>query len=177
MKSTWLLVEVLKDLDLDRKKILDVGTGTGILAIYCAKHSNAKVLATDIDKKAVRLAKVNAKLNDVDVTVRHGNLFAPHEGWQFDLVVFNPPYFPLIPSNPHEVSLFAGRNYEVLRIFLKRLSQFLQEGSSALLTFSSLLDFSLLKQYIFDYNLQVKTVRSLKGLPMERIYAFLIRTV
>lgn len=174
MKSTWLLVDVLKDMELDKKEILDVGTGTGILSIYCAKHANAKVFATDINKKAVTLAKVNAKLNEVDVTVRHGMLCTPFKGRQFDFILFNPPYFPLSPPSPQEYSLFAGRNYEVLKAFLKQLPHFLHESGVALLTYSSALNFSQLHQYLCKCNLQAEKVGSVRGLPMETIFAFLL---
>ncbi|MGK2948203.1 MAG: methyltransferase [Acidimicrobiales bacterium] len=72
-------------------RVLDLGTGCGILAAAAAQAGAAEVVATDIDERAVACARRNlADLAVVDV--RHGDLFAPVAGERFDLVVVNPPY-------------------------------------------------------------------------------------
>jgi hypothetical protein len=74
------------------KATLDVGTGCGIQALLAAKHS-ARVVATDVNERALAFARFNAALNGIDVIdFRHGNLLEPVEGERFDLVVANPPY-------------------------------------------------------------------------------------
>jgi len=76
--------------------VLDVGTGTGILAIKCALRG-CYVVGIDVNKKAVRNAKFNAKINGVD----HLTCFlcgdvttALRDECGFDVVVMNPPYLP-----------------------------------------------------------------------------------
>jgi methylase of polypeptide subunit release factors len=72
-------------------RVLDLGTGCGILAAAAAAAGAAEVVATDIDERAVACARRN--LADLEVVeVRHGDLFAPVAGRRFDLVVVNPPY-------------------------------------------------------------------------------------
>ena len=71
---------------------LDVGTGCGIQALLAAKHS-ARVVATDVNERALAFARFNAALNGIDVIeFRHGSLLAPVADERFDLVVANPPY-------------------------------------------------------------------------------------
>ena len=73
--------------------ILDIGTGSGNIAVSLAKHiSNAKIIATDISKEALRVAKKNAKLNGVSdkIIFLQSDLFYPLPS--FDLIVSNPPY-------------------------------------------------------------------------------------
>jgi Methyltransferase small domain len=71
---------------------LDLGTGCGIQALLAAKHS-ARVVATDVNERALAFARFNAALNDIDVIdFRRGDLLEPVEGESFDLVVANPPY-------------------------------------------------------------------------------------
>jgi methylase of polypeptide subunit release factors len=71
---------------------LDVGTGSGIQAIWAARHCE-RVVAVDINPRAINLAAFNARLNCVDnVEFRQGSLFEPVAGERFDLIVSNAPY-------------------------------------------------------------------------------------
>jgi methylase of polypeptide subunit release factors len=70
--------------------VLDVGTGTGIIAI-CAARSGRKVVAADISAAALRTARANASRNGVELECRQSDLLASIEG-RFDLIAFNPPY-------------------------------------------------------------------------------------
>jgi ribosomal protein L11 methyltransferase len=87
-----LLDEVLKA--YRPRRVLDLGTGTGVLAIAAAKALRAKILASDIDPLSVRLAADNARLNgvaDLVETIRASGLSAPQFGRRapFDLVLAN----------------------------------------------------------------------------------------
>lgn len=72
---------------------LDLGTGCGVQALHLARHSDA-VVATDVNQRALRLARFNAELNDVAATVevRGGSFFEPVAGERFDLIATNPPF-------------------------------------------------------------------------------------
>jgi release factor glutamine methyltransferase len=77
---------------IDAPRILDVGTGTGAIAL-AVKHErlDAIVSATDASPEALELARENAEQNDVAVELHHGDLLAGLSG-PFQLVVSNPPY-------------------------------------------------------------------------------------
>jgi SAM-dependent methyltransferase len=71
---------------------LDVGTGSGIQALWAARHCD-RVVAVDINPRALNLAAFNARLNGIDnVEFRQGSLFEPVTGERFDLIVSNAPY-------------------------------------------------------------------------------------
>ena len=71
---------------------LDLGTGCGIQALLAAKHSG-RVIATDVNERALAFARFNAALNGIDIIdFRRGHLLEPVEHECFDLVVANPPY-------------------------------------------------------------------------------------
>jgi Methyltransferase small domain len=71
---------------------LDLGTGCGIQALLAAKHST-RVVATDLNRRALDFARFNAALNGIDVIdFRSGDLFEPVDAERFDLLVANPPY-------------------------------------------------------------------------------------
>ncbi len=72
---------------------LDLGTGTGIQALLAAAHSE-KVIATDLNSRAVAFALFNARLNGIEnVECLAGNGFEPVADRKFDLIVSNPPFF------------------------------------------------------------------------------------
>jgi release factor glutamine methyltransferase len=78
------------------EKVLDMGTGCGILGILAAKKAST-VVAVDVNPHAVRCAKENAALNDVrsKMAFVQGDLFTPlREEEKFDVVLFNAPYLP-----------------------------------------------------------------------------------
>ncbi|WP_330456013.1 methyltransferase [Streptomyces sp. NBC_00820] len=76
-----------------RTEVLDLGTGSGLLAVEAARLGG-RVTAVDISWRAVATAWCNALLNGQTVRVRHGDLTSAVPGCRFDLVVTNPPYVP-----------------------------------------------------------------------------------
>jgi len=71
---------------------LDLGTGCGIQALLAAKHAD-RVVASDVNPRALAFAEFNALLNGIDgIDFRLGAQFEPVEGERFDLIVSNPPY-------------------------------------------------------------------------------------
>lgn len=77
----------------DVARSLDLGTGCGVQALHLARHSR-EVVATDVNRRALRLARFNAELNDVPaaIDVREGSFFEPVAGERFDLIATNPPF-------------------------------------------------------------------------------------
>ena len=75
--------------------ILDLGTGSGAIAVAIAKNCDAKVTAIDVSKVALSVAEQNAKKNDVRIEFLHSNLFQDlKRKRKFDIIVSNPPYIP-----------------------------------------------------------------------------------
>ena len=85
----WVISSIRK-----KSYILDIGTGSGFIAIILKKYiSNAKVEAWDISKKAIELAKKNAKINNVDVDFKIVDILKKNiVSTKFDVIVSNPPY-------------------------------------------------------------------------------------
>ncbi len=93
--DTEILVE--KAIDIIKKSknisILDLCTGSGAIAVSIKKYmKNATVYALDISKKALEIAKLNAKNNDTDIHFIESDMFENIKNIEFDLIVSNPPY-------------------------------------------------------------------------------------
>ncbi|MHA0035414.1 peptide chain release factor N(5)-glutamine methyltransferase [Deinococcus sp. PESE-13] len=116
-ETEWLLHLALEDLRrVEKPRVLDVGTGTGALALGLkAALAHAEVTATDLSPEALTLARENAALNGVDVKFVQADLLGGLAG-PFDLIVSNPPYLPEAdreqadPEVRHdpELALYAG---------------------------------------------------------------------
>jgi release factor glutamine methyltransferase len=99
-----------------KAKLVDVGTGSGCLAISLAKEeANLEVTATDISEEALRVAKANALSLHADIVFLHGDMLAPLKGMKFDILVSNPPYIPdnelvadIIKDYEPNIALFGG---------------------------------------------------------------------
>lgn len=81
--------------DFERPRIVDVGTGSGAIAVALAHHLfEAKITATDLSMAALDVARENAARNAVADRIRFvgGDLLMPVAGEQFEIVVSNPPY-------------------------------------------------------------------------------------
>lgn len=98
-------------------RVLDVCTGTGVIALTLKFHApQTDVFACDISEKALSLAQENAQRNKLCVTFRQGDLLSPYQGETFDVIVSNPPYIsredmltlqPEVQKEP-ELALFGG---------------------------------------------------------------------
>ena len=91
--ETEELVRLMLKEDLDGKEILDIGTGSGCIAISLAKNlPNAKITAIDISNAALEVAKENAKLNNLNIEFIHTDIFTYQSNKKYDIIVSNPPY-------------------------------------------------------------------------------------
>jgi release factor glutamine methyltransferase len=168
--STTLLFDAFDQLPLRPSFcVLDLGTGTGICAIFLAMKG-AHVTATDISPLAVRCARVNVALNFMEdrVKVLEGDLFLPVEGERFDLVVFNPPYYE---GRPKDWSEYAWRGERVLHRFVQGLAAHLDRGGRALVSVSTELNLSAIRQELHENGFEVHE-RCRRRIPGETIFVY-----
>ena len=109
---------------------LDLGTGCGIQALLAAKHSQ-RVIATDVNERALEFARFNAALNGIDVVeFRQGDLFEPVADERFGLVVANPPYV-ISPDTSYAYRDSGLPGDALCRRIVQRVPRFLAERGFA----------------------------------------------
>jgi hypothetical protein len=109
---------------------LDLGTGCGIQALLAAKHSQ-RVVATDVNARALAFARFNAALNGIDVIeFRQGDLFEPVANERFGLVVANPPYV-ISPDTSYAYRDSGLPRDALCRQIVQRVPRFLAERGFA----------------------------------------------
>jgi methylase of polypeptide subunit release factors len=112
----------------------DIGTGTGVLAALLARRGAARVVATDIEPRAVACARENMRRLGLGIEVVRTDLFPAGRA---DLVVCNPPWLPATPAAPLDAAVYDPDS-GVLRRFLLGLAERLTPGGEAWLVLSDL---------------------------------------
>jgi HemK-related putative methylase len=117
------------------REVLDMGTGSGVCALFAARHAR-RVVAIDINRAAVRCAGINAVMNHLGhkVEIRHGDLFDAVRDERFDLVLFNPPFLLGVPKDERDA---AWRSNDAAVRFAAGLEAHLAPRGMALLLLSS----------------------------------------
>lgn len=100
-------------------KILDIGTGSGCIAISLAKNlPNAEVFAIDISSEAIKIAEINSELNCTNVYFTEANILKikelPHD---FDIIVSNPPYVRELEKEQMQENVLANEPH--IALFVK----------------------------------------------------------
>ncbi len=135
-EDTFLLAETLEV--RPGEIALDVGTGTGLIALLMARKAKY-VLGVDVNPKAVELARRNARLNGIsNVEFRLSDLFENVSG-RFDVITFNAPYLPGEPEKAIDLALVGGKTgREVIDRFIAEVPDHLNENGRVYLVQSSI---------------------------------------
>jgi methylase of polypeptide subunit release factors len=119
-----------------KKKVLDLGCGSGIQGITCALNGASQVVFSDISELAVKNAKINTQsYNLLDKTSFNcGNLFK-NITEKFDIIIFNHPFFDSLPLKEEPITRAWFDDGELLKRFLKEAPNFLNKEGLIIMSF------------------------------------------
>jgi methylase of polypeptide subunit release factors len=113
-------------------RALDVGTGSGVQALFAARHAQ-RVVATDVNERALAYTELNAALNDLaNIECRLGSLFEPVVGERFDLITSNAPYV-ISPENRLVYRDAGFEGDELSQRIVRNAAEHLNDGGFATL--------------------------------------------
>jgi len=166
LEDSYLIKKYIKDYSKNRK-VLDIGTGSGILAREALKYTK-NVTASDINKECLKNLK--------GIKTIHSNLFENIKD-KYGLIIFNPPYLPRDKREDDKSALTTTggiHGYEILEKFLNELKSHLNKNGKSLIVFSSLTNKRKINLIINKNNLKFKLLEE-KNLPFfEKLYCYLI---
>ena len=171
--ETEELVRLMLKEDLDGKEILDIGTGSGCIAISLAKNlPNAKITALDISKNALEVAKENAELNNVNIDFINADIFEYHSDKKYDVIVSNPPYVTesektlmiknVLDFEP-ELALFVEDEYP-LRYFeyiIEKSKNYIKKYGLIFFEINDIFEISLTQMISKKYNFKIQFFKDL----------------
>lgn len=136
--STRLLAEHIQSLPLANRSFLDLGTGSGRIALTAAR-AGAVVTACDLNPSAVECAARNAIRNELPITSALSDQFDALPG-HFDVIAINPPYYDRDPATPAEHAFLAGEGLRYFQRLFPSLALRVQKGAEVYMVLSEDLD-------------------------------------
>jgi release factor glutamine methyltransferase len=167
-EDSFLMLNALSTILLEKKKVLDMGTGSGIQGLYCAMRG-ASVTSADTDETALLCAQEAAHTLGISLNAVLSDLFS-NIGGRFDVVLFNPPYLP--SSTLEDRTVDGGKKgSELTSRFLEALPRHVTNGGIALLLLSSQNDpHSIIADHPeFDFSVVAKRALFFEELQVLRL--------
>lgn len=171
--STKYMAKELLKLNLQQKKVLEVGCGSGLISILAARKG-ALVTSIDINPAAVRATADNAAINGISLQAYESDLFSNVIGQTFDILVINPPYFKKNPSTPAAAAWYAGESYQYFEKLFAGIGRHIKSDSLVLMVASEDVDTDLIRQ-IADKNNFTLSLHSQAVIMLERNFIFSIK--
>lgn len=192
-EDSYMLLDQVKK--FAKGKVLDMGTGSGILAFGALKKAKW-VLALDINPNAVEFVEnltITQKIKNL--LARDSNLFSflennfvdfskgkftfkfyKNKNTKFDTIIFNPPYLPRDSRDEEDVDLYVSggkHGYEIIADFLGQINHYLETDGRVLMVFSSLTKKDKIDQ-ILENNLLEHELVDTRKIPWEELYCYKI---
>jgi release factor glutamine methyltransferase len=163
--STQFLLEYVGHFELKGKSVLELGAGSGLIAMHTAKRG-ATVTASDINRTAIEYLHLNARENAVDINIVESDLFLNIRSQQFDFLLINPPYFKKDPQSEKEFAWYCGRKGEYFDRLFHGLKNYIHEPSKVLMVLCDDCDLQMIERMAHQNGFAwdcVEQKRSLAG--------------
>lgn len=109
--STKVMLSYIQSLPVKNKKVLELGAGSGLIALWSAK-AGAEVTASDLNPAALQSIDESCKKNNLSIHTVKSDLFDELEPEIFDYIFINPPFYPGQTTDDRSLAFFCGENFE-----------------------------------------------------------------
>lgn len=170
--STRFLLQALGKQTLKGAEFLELGCGSGLIAIYAAKH-NARVTATDINPVAISFLEENMERNHVHLTLIESNLFEEIPVQQFDIIAINPPFYKKKPVTYKDHAWYCGEHGEYFSALFKSLNMFMHSKTQVLMVLFEGCDMEMINGFAEKNGFFLKCIET-KNNVLEKNFIFKI---
>jgi release factor glutamine methyltransferase len=173
--STRILLDFIDKEDLEGKRFLELGCGTGLISTYAA-YKGAKVLASDVNNLALKNAELNAKNNHIEIETVNSDLFKNISHQVFDFIIINPPYYPKQPKSEVEKAWFCGEDFEYFKSLFSTIQPYFNQSAKVIMILSEDCDIERIKQISSDNNISFTAILETKKWG-EKNYLFQLKSI
>src|SRR5689334_3805770 len=155
--SSRLLLRYIASLPLKHQALLELGAGSGLIALYTARQG-ALVTATDINAVAIQSLKLNSHSNRIPLTIIESDLFTKIPQQAFDIIAINPPYYKKQPRTPAEYAWYCGEQGEYFQQLFGSLQWYMHSQSMVLMVLSDGCDLEMIKGMAAEHGFKLHCV-------------------
>jgi len=160
--STRLLLRYIASLPLKNKMFLELGAGSGLIALDAARQG-ALVTATDINPVAIQSLEMNARSNGIPLTIIKSDLFTDLPQQAFELIAINPPYYKKQPRTAAEYAWYCGERGEYFEHLFKGLRNYIHAQSVVLMVLCDGCDIQMIKDIAAQHGFKMNCVQTTKN--------------
>jgi release factor glutamine methyltransferase len=157
--STQLLLQYISKLSLQKKGFLELGCGSGLIAMVAATKG-ATVTATDINPVAVEFLKKNCVYNKLQLKIFQSDLFEYIPDTAFDIIAINPPYYKKKPVTMRDHAWYCGEHGQYFERLFKSISKYTHADTRILMVLFEGCDMDMIKGFAATNNYVLNCVLS-----------------
>lgn len=157
--STRLLLRYIASLPLKNKSFLELGAGSGLIAMFAARLG-AVVTATDINPVAIHSLEMNSQSNRIPFTIIQSDLFKQIPQQAFDIIAINPPYYKKQPRTIAEYAWYCGEQGEYFQQLFSGLHNYMNAHSTVLMVLCDGCDLAMIKQLAKEKGFELNCVHA-----------------
>ena len=170
--STHVLLKYLKKLPLQNQHFLELGCGSGLIAIYAAKKG-ATVTATDINKIALQFLARNSRFNNTALRIIESDLFRDIPEQPFDIIAINPPYYKKQPRSDRDYAWHCGENGEFFGSMFRDLGRYVHSQTEVCMVLFEGCDMEMIGNQASKYGFELQCIHAHENL-LEKNFVFKI---
>ncbi|MFN8166309.1 MAG: methyltransferase [Bacteroidia bacterium] len=175
--STRFLLDFLDFVNFSKKKVLELGAGSGLISVYAAGEG-AHVTATDINPTALQNIALNVKQHvslfeksGGSVLIQPSDVFASLPVQKFDIILVNPPFYNGRAKNNAERAWYSGESFDFFRKLFSGCADYVQASTDFFMILSDDCDLQKIDQLAKEHGWNMSAVSS-KSFLVESLYIF-----